>query len=148
MCFITKGEKVIIPRFFTERRKYEEEIEEEIEPEQTVQEALEDLLQNAVSETSSFNIESDEATKAAKNLHEVADAYKAYSQAKSDEAKAKAQVMEAYKQKPIIGDQTIARICGIVAATGVVVFWTAMEQGKPIPMRLVQFTQSMTLPKL
>ena len=146
--------EMLFPDWFLEKNN-EETVEEEvieekiIDNEEDLLKELEDLIHRGILDVEDADIYSDKMTIGVENLDSLGNLYEKISKAKSEAVKAKAQVLEAkVKQKPLIGDQTIARFIGILASFGIIVFWTGVEQGRPAPMRIVRFCESMTIPKL
>ncbi len=130
-----------------DRQTKETEIEEVEEI--SLEELLEDLMRRGISDIEDADIYSDKMTAGVKNLDGLGNLYEKVSKSKSEAKKAEAQILDAkLKQKPLIGDQTIAKIIGVGASLLIIIFWTGVEQGRPAPMRIVRFCESMTVPKL
>ena len=137
-----------LKRDVEEDEKVEATVEEVVEV-SSLEELVDELIRRGISDIEDADIYSDKFTAGTKNLKDLGELYEKVSKAKSEAEKAKAQVLEAEsKKKPIIGDQTIARLVGIAASFGIIIFWTGLEQSRPIPMRVARFAEAMTVPKL
>ena len=146
-----KERGMLFPDGFLKRDVEEQkiEVEEEIVETNSLEELLEELMRRGIGDIEDADIYSDKMTAGVKNLDGLGNLYEKVCKTKSEAKKAEAQVLEAKsKQKPLVGDQTIAKIIGIGASLLIIIFWTGVEQGRPTPMRIVRFCESMTVPKM
>ena len=104
-------------------------------------------LSMAISENSGVDISSPEATNGSKNIETLSKAYAQLQKAESEQLKLELQIAEAKKQRIVNWDILIPKATGIVVAGAVTVFWICLEQGTPLPMRLVKLVSDLTLPR-
>ena len=131
-----------LKRDVEEDEKVEATVDEVVEA-SSLEELVDELIRRGIGDIEDTDICSDRFTVGTKNLKDLGELYEKVSKAKSEAEKAKAQ-----EKKPVVGDQTIARLVGIAASFGIIVFWTGLEQSRPIPMRIARFAEAMTVPKL
>lgn len=101
----------------------------------------------AISENSGVDISSPEATNGSKNIETLSKAYAQLQKAESEQLKLELQIVEAKKQRCISWDVVIPKVAGIAVAGMTTAFWLCLEQGTPLPMRLVKLVSDLTLPR-
>ena len=112
-----------------------------------VKEMLEEHLKASISETAVEHIDSDKATKGAQNIETLSKAYSNLEKAESERKRIELQIEEAKRRRMANWDIIIPKVAGVVITGAVTIFWLSMEQGSPLPMRLVQMTNSLTVPR-
>lgn len=140
---------MLFPDGFLKRNVEDEkiEVEEEVAEAQSLDELIEELMRRGIEDIEDFDFCSDRFTAGIHNIDGLSEILERLRKSEAEARKAEAQVIEA-KAKRGIGDQTIARIIAIGASVVVVIFWTGVERNQPVPMRIVRFIESMTVPKL
>ena len=104
-------------------------------------------LSMAISENSGVDISSAEAVTGSKNIETLSKAYAQLQKAEAEQLKLELQIAEAKKQRMVNWDILIPKATGIVVAGAVTIFWICLEQGTPLPMRLVKLVSDLTLPR-
>ena len=108
---------------------------------------LEDHISMAMAENASLNIESAEATTGSKNVETLCKAYSQLQKAETEQLKLELQIAEANKQRMVNWDNILPKVAGVVVTGVVTAFWICLEQGTPLPMRLVQMASNLTMPR-
>lgn len=101
----------------------------------------------ALAENAGVDISSNEATAGSKNIETLSKAYSQLRKAEAEELKLELQIAEAKKQRMINWDIVIPKVAGIAVAGMTTAFWLCLEQGTPLPMRLVKMVGDLTLPR-
>jgi len=110
-------------------------------------EEMEEHLSMALAENAGVDISSNEATAGSKNIETLSKAYSQLRKAEAEELKLELQIAEARKTRMINWDIVIPKVVGITVAGMTTVFWLCLEQGTPLPMRLVKLVGDLTLPR-
>lgn len=105
---------------------------------------MEEHLSMAIAENATLDIESNEATAGSKNVETLAKAYSQLQKAENERLRTELQIVEA---KQVNWDNILPKVAGCCVAGLVTVFWLCLEQGTPLPMRLVQVVTNLTMPR-
>jgi hypothetical protein len=124
-----------------------EKHEKEKQKQSRIMSEMTEHLSLAISENSGVDISSPEATNGSKNIEVLSKAYAQLQKAESEQLKLELQIAEAKKQRMVNWDIIIPKATGIVVAGAVTIFWICLEQGTPLPMRLVKLVSDLTLPR-
>ncbi len=101
----------------------------------------------AIAENAGVDISSPEATAGSKNIETLSKAYSQLQKAETEQFKLELQIAEAQKTRRVNWDIVIPKATGIVIAGACTIFWVCLEQGTPLPMKLVKFVTDLTLPR-
>lgn len=108
---------------------------------------MEEHISLAMAENAGEDISSNAATAGSKNIETLCKAYSQLRKAEAEELKLELQIAEARKTRTINWDIIIPKVAGIAVAGATTVFWLCLEQGTPLPMRLVKLVGDLTLPR-
>ncbi len=138
---------MIISRSFLRSYKKKNNFEGHYRKKSKVVTELEDHISMAMAENASLNIESAEATTGSKNVETLCKAYSQLQKAETEQLKLELQIAEANKQRMVNWDSILPKVAGVVVTGIVTTFWICLEQGTPLPMRLVQMASNLTMPR-
>jgi len=114
------------------------------------EELLEEHIRSRIMEAEDMRLTEDTADVAAKAddvIVKLVQAQANKEKATAERRKVELQIMEAARRRYINWDQLLPKLVGICVTGGVTVFWLLMEQGNVVPMRLIQMTNSLTIPR-
>lgn len=120
---------------------------DDCENEPTAREMLEEHLKESILECSMEHIDTAEATVGSQNLEKLAKAMASLETAESERLRVQLEIEEAKRRQWINWDMMIPKLVGIGVTGAVTVFWICLEQGTPLPMRLVQMASNLTMPR-
>ena len=142
-----RGEKVLIPFKLLKYMGFIED-EEDIEDEElSSKELLEEHIKNSIEENACEHIDSDKATRGAQNIELLTKAMEHLEKAQAERLKVELQINEAKKKQWISWDVVIPKLFSIGVLGLVTIFWICLEQGTPVPMRLVKLTNDLLTPR-
>ena len=138
---------MIFPRRFSRSRNRRGHQYEEYRRRSKVSKELEEHLSWAIAENGGNQIDSEESTVGSRNVETLARAYASVEKAEAERLKVELAIADSRRRQWINWDTVIPKVAG-VAVTGVVtIFWICLEQGTPVPARLVKMTSDLTLPR-
>ena len=108
---------------------------------------LAEHISMAIAENASEELSSDEATAGSRNIETLAKAYSQLEKAEAERQKVILQIKEAERRQWVNWDVVLPKVAAIGVTGAVTVFWLCMEQGTPLPMRLVKMVGDLTLPR-
>lgn len=115
--------------------------------EMTATEMLEEHLKESITENALEHIDSDRAAKGAQNIELLTKSMEHLKKAESEQLKVQLQIAEAQRRQWVNWDIVLPKLAAIGVTGCVTVFWLCLEQGTPVPMRLVKMVTDLTLPK-
>jgi len=120
---------------------------EMLDNEPSSEDLLEEHIKESILETSMEHIDTDKATRGSQNIKALAEAKEHLEKAKCERKKIELQIAEANQRRYVNWDIVLPKLIGIAVTGAVTVFWLCLEQGTPIPMRLVKMTTDLTVPR-
>lgn len=132
---------------FLKRMVNEVEVES-VDDEPSVKDLLTEHLKESIAENSCEHIDTDTATKGARNILLLSKSLESLEKAEAERLKVQLQIDEIKQQNAINWNVLMPKIVGIGATMAVTIFWLCMEQGTPVPMRLVKMATDLTTPRL
>ena len=137
---------MLFTRHFLKVCRKKQETIESYEENSLVKE-MQNHISMAIAENAGMDIDSAEATAGSKNLETLCKGYAQLSKAEAERLKVELQIAEANKRQMINWDIIIPKLGGAVVAGIATIFWLCLEQGTPLPMRLVNFVTTLTTPR-
>lgn len=138
---------MIFPRRFSRSQNRKGHSYEEYRRRSHVSKELAEHLSWAIAENGGNQIDSEESTVGSKNVETLARAYASVEKAEAERLRVELAIADSRRRQWINWDTVIPKVAG-VAVTGVVtIFWICLEQGTPVPARLVKMTSDLTLPR-
>lgn len=138
---------MIIPRRFSGNGQKKQQNYESYRKRSEVSKELEEHISWAIAENGSNPIESPESTAGSKNVEQLTKAYANLEKAEAERLKVELQICESKRRQWVNWDVVIPKVAGIMATALVTGFWICIEQGTPVPSRLVQMSTSLTTPR-
>ena len=139
---------MLIPRIFLKRSESEKNKRVRRASQRlSIQEQMEDHLSMAIAENAGVEINSDEATIGSKNIETLSKGYAQIIKASAENRRIELQIQEAKCRRVDSRYSTMPKVAGVIVTGLVTVFWLCLEQGCPLPMRLVQMTTALTTPR-
>lgn len=138
---------MIFPRCFSRSRNRKRYQYEEYRQHSRVSKELEEHLSWAIAENGGNQIDSENATTGSKNVETLAKAYASVEKAEAERLKVELAIADSRRRQWVNWDTVIPKVAGVVVTGAVTVFWICMEQGTPVPTRLVKMTSDLTLPR-
>lgn len=137
---------MLIPRYFLKCKntKKKKQVREQ---RLSIQRQMEDALSMAISENAGVDINSDEATVGSKNIETLSKGYAQIIKADAERQKITLQIEEAKCRRIDSRYSITPKVAGVIVTGLVTVFWLCLEQGTPLPMRLVQMTTALITPR-
>ena len=86
-------------------------------------------------------------SEAVKNLKTLAEAYNNYERGQAERIKADTQLEEVARRRYVNWDIVLPKLGGIAASVGLTMVWFAIEREHPLPMRIVQEINALTVPR-
>jgi len=137
---------MLIPRYFLKCKntKKKKQVREQ---RLSIESQMEEALSMAISENAGVDINSDEATVGSKNIETLSKGYAQIIKASAENRRIQLQIEEAKSRKIDSRYSVMPKVAGVVITGVVTVFWLCLEQGTPLPMRLVQMTTALITPR-
>lgn len=88
-----------------------------------------------------------EAVKASKQIQMLLNGRQSNETVELEKLKLQLQIIEAEKRQMVNWDILLPKLIGIGVAGLVTIFWLCLEQGTPLPMRLVKLVGDLTMPR-
>lgn len=117
------------------------------EEEPSSKDLLEEHLKECITENAMEHIDTDKATKGAQNIELLAKSMEHLEKAESERLRIQLQLAEGQRRQWVNWDIVIPKIVAVGVTGAVTVFWLCLEQGTPIPMRLVKMVSDLTVPR-
>lgn len=121
--------------------------EQKIQDVNDIRTELAEHISMAIAENSSEELSSDKATAGSKNIETLSKAYSQLEKAEAERLKVILQIKEAERRQWVNWDVVLPKLAAVGVTGAVTVFWICMEQGTPLPMRLVKMVSDLTLPR-
>lgn len=137
---------MLIPRIFLKRSESERKRVSHSQ-QMSIQQQMEEHLSMAISENAGVEIDSEEATIGSKNIETLSKGYAQIIKASAENRRIELQIQEAKCRRIDSRYSTMPKIAGVIVTGLVTVFWLCLEQGTPLPMRLVQMATALTTPR-
>ncbi len=138
---------MIFPRRFSRSQNRKRHQYEEYRQRSHVSRELEEHLSWAIAENGGNQIDSEDSTVGSKNVETLAKAYASVEKAEAERLKVELAIADSRRRQWVNWDTIIPKVAG-VAVTGIVtIFWICLEQGTPVPTRLVKMTSDLTIPR-
>ena len=119
----------------------------EVEDEPSSKELLEEHLKECITENALEHVDTDKASKGAQNIELLTKSMEHLEKAEAERLKVELQLAEAQRRQWVNWDIVLPKIAAIGVTGAVTVFWLCLEQGTPIPMRLVKMVSDLTVPR-
>lgn len=116
-------------------------------PEMTATEMLEEHLKECITENALEHVDTDKASKGAQNIELLTKSMEHLKKAEAEQLKVELQLAEAQRRQWVNWDIVLPKLAAIGVTGAVTIFWICLEQGTPVPMRLVKMATDLTLPK-
>lgn len=136
---------MLIPIKFLEYMGFIGQLEVEEEP--SSKDLLEEHLKECITENACEHIDTDKASKGAQNIELLAKSMEHLEKAEAERLKVQLQISEAQRRQWVNWDIVLPKMVAIGVTGAVTVFWLCLEQGTPIPMRLVKMVSDLTVPR-
>ena len=138
---------MIFPRRFSRSQNRRGHQYEEYRRHSQVSKELEEHLRWAIAENGGNQIDSEESTTGSKNVETLAKAYASVEKAEAERLKVELAIADSRKRQWVNWDTIIPKVAGVAVTGMVTIFWICLEQGTPVPSRLVKMTSDLTLPR-
>ena len=137
---------MLIPRYFLKCKntKREKQVREQ---RLSIERQMEEHLSMAIAENAGVEINSDEATIGSKNIETLSKGYAQIIKANAENRRIELQIQEAKCRRIDSRYSVTPKIAGVIITGVVTIFWLCLEQGTPLPMRLVQMTTALITPR-
>lgn len=145
-----RGEKVLIPFKLLKYMGFIDDIDDNVSSEDeelTSKELLEEHIKSSIEENACEHIDSDKATRGAQNIELLTKAMEHLEKAEAERLKVELQIDESKKRQWISWDVVIPKLFSIGVLGLVTIFWICLEQGTPVPLRLVKLTNDLLTPR-
>ncbi len=93
------------------------------------------------------HVDAEEYKRAADSLKSLSEARTAYAKAKTEQDKVNAQRMADRARQNLDLNQLIPILLKAGFAVAVIIFWIGLEQGRPVPRSLSQWTTNLLIPR-
>lgn len=113
----------------------------------TATKMLEEHLKECITENALEHVDTDRATKGAQNIELLSKSMEHLKKAEAEQLKVKLQLAEAQRRQWVNWDIVLPKLVAIGVTGIVTVFWLCLEQGTPVPMRLVKMATDLTVPR-
>lgn len=110
-------------------------------------ELLEEHLKECITENACEHVDTDKASKGAANIELLAKSMEHLEKAEAERLKVELQIAEAKRRQFVNWDVLLPKLAAIGVTGLVTVFWLCLEQGSPIPMRLVKMASDLITPR-
>lgn len=115
--------------------------------EMTATEMLEEHLKECITENALEHVDTDKASKGAQNIELLTKSMEHLKKAEAEQLKVELQLAETQRRQWVNWDIVLPKLAAIGVTGAVTIFWICLEQGTPVPMRLVKMATDLTLPK-
>lgn len=137
---------MLIPIKFLEYMGFIKNVESN-EDEPSSKDLLEEHLKECITENALEHVDTDKATKGAQNIELLTKSMEHLEKAEAERLKVELQLAEARRRQWVNWDVVLPKMVAIGVTGAVTVFWLCLEQGTPIPMRLVKMASDLTVPR-
>ena len=131
--------------FFMQPEEGSEEAEEIIELSEL--DLLKEEIKSVITEMSTYHGDSKEYSELANNLKTLMEAYNFYMRAEAEKDKVELQAEEIKKRKQVDWTVVLPKLGGVAASVLLTLVWFAVEREHPVPMRLIQEINSLSVPR-
>ena len=131
--------------FFMQPEEGSEEAEEIIELSEL--DLLKEEIKSVITEMSTYHGDSKEYSELANNLKTLMEAYNFYTRAEAEKDKVELQAEEIKKRKQVDWTVVLPKLGGVAASVLLTLVWFAVEREHPVPMRLIQEINSLSVPR-
>lgn len=113
----------------------------------TATKMLEEHIKECITENALEHVDTDRATKGAQNIELLSKSMEHLKKAEAEQLKVELQLAEARRRQWVNWDIVLPKLVAIGATAAVTIFWLCLEQGTPVPMRLVKMATDLTVPR-
>ena len=113
----------------------------------TERDFMKEEIASVVQEMSTYHADSNEYGIMADNLKKLVESYSLYERAETERDKVSLQAEENSKRRYVNWDIVLPKLGGIVASVGLTTLWFAVEREHPLPMRIIQEVNALTVPR-
>jgi len=137
---------VLIPIKFLEYMGFIN-VEEINEDKPSSKDLLEEHLKECITENALEHVDTERASKGAQNIELLTKSMEHLEKAEAERLKVELQLAEAQRRQWVNWDIVLPKMVAIGVTGAVTVFWLCLEQGTPVPMRLVKMVSDLTVPR-